>query len=301
MERSFLVIYLVFLCVLGFGQVNITADTTQIRIGEPIKITIQSETKQNIDFPIIHDTIGAFEILEQLPIDTTKEYFKKQLTVTVFDSGQYAFRPIPILINGDTVYTKEIPVHVFSIVVDTAKQKMYDIKEIESVGYSWKEILFWVMIGLLVILFMGFLIFMYWLESRKRKKKEGTIHIILAPHIEALEMLKKMDAKQYLSHGKIKEYYTELSDIFRYYLERQYTIEAMESITDEIIDLLKSLNDFEKEEIINIQNFLKQSDLVKFAKWNPESNEIERHRKEVERIIIKTSKPIEVEEQANDE
>ena len=299
--RLSLVIVLVFLCLLSFGQINISADTTKIRIGEPIQLTIQSEVTENVYFPVLSDTVGAFEVLEQLPVDTTEEYLKQLLTVTVFDSGQYVFRPIPIVVNGDTIFTKKIPIKVFDVLVDTTKQKMYDIKEIESVGYSLKELLFWIIIGLLIFLFVGLIIFLIWWESRKKKRGEAVVRVLLAPHVEALEMLKKMDAKQYLSHGKIKEYYTELSDIFRYYMEGQYSIEAMESITEEIIESLRSLRDFEKEETISIQNFLKQSDLVKFAKWSPAINEIESHRREVERIIIKTSKPIETEQQANDE
>ena len=302
MSRLFITVYLFHICVLfSFGQIDISADRTQIKIGEPIQITIKSKAKEKVDFPIFIDTIGAFEILEQMPVYTTKEYLKKELYVSVFDSGQYVFGPIPIQVNGDTIYTKEIPIRVFAVAVNTDKQKIYDIKEIEKVGYSRREILFMIAIVLIIFILIGLIYFIWWNYKKKKNKEVRTmVNNVLPPGIQALEMLKKMDTKKYLSNGKIKEYYTELSDIFRYYLEGQYTIEAMESITSEIIESLRPLNNFEKNEILDIENFLKQSDLVKFAKWSPLPNEAEIHRKEVERIIIKTSAPKETEEQDND-
>ena len=74
-----------------------------------------------------------------------------------------------------------------------------------------------------------------------------------------------------MERGEVKEYYSELTDIARTYIEEAIEIPAMESTTDELIAAFKiavvkkklSLTD---ETIKNLEKVLKQADLVKFAK-----------------------------------
>ncbi len=78
-----------------------------------------------------------------------------------------------------------------------------------------------------------------------------------------LEQLQKDDLP---SQGRAKEYYVRLSDIVRHYLEGRFGIQAPEMTTEEFLEHLKHtaiLNELQKT---FLQDFLTQSDMVKFAK-----------------------------------
>jgi hypothetical protein len=49
-----------------------------------------------------------------------------------------------------------------------------------------------------------------------------------------------------LAKGLIKEYYTEVTEIIRRYIERRYGIEALEMTTEEILDTIITVRLMEK-------------------------------------------------------
>jgi hypothetical protein len=51
--------------------------------------------------------------------------------LTQFDSGKYTIPSIKILINSKSYMTDSIAVEVANVTVDTLKQKMFDIKDIQ--------------------------------------------------------------------------------------------------------------------------------------------------------------------------
>ena len=72
--------------------------------------------------------------------------------------------------------------------------------------------------------------------------------------------------------GKVKAYYTALTDILRRYVGGRYGIDAMESTTDEI---LAQMGELSKENYNNLRTILQLSDIVKFAKGVPTEQENE--------------------------
>ncbi len=67
----------------------------------------------------------------------------------------------------------------------------------------------------------------------------------------------------------MKEYFLKLSEILRIYFERRFQILAIESTTFEITQALKTQG-LDQALLQKIEEFLKSTDLVKFAKWLPE-------------------------------
>jgi len=66
----------------------------------------------------------------------------------------------------------------------------------------------------------------------------------------------------------VKEYYTELTDILREYIEERFDVAAIEMTSSEILDGLvpKNIND---QAMQKLKGSLELSDLVKFAKASP--------------------------------
>jgi hypothetical protein len=281
-------------------KVTTSIDTTKNKIGAEFKLTLKTnvDTLSKVVFPNAK-SFGALEVIQSYPIDTIKKDDRYELVkkygLTQFDSGRYMIPSIKILINKKAFLSDSIQVEVANVQVDTLKQKMYDIKDIapanEGIGDWWKYLLILLLIG-------GIGAFIYWyLKKRQTKKIEEEIY--KTPIEKATSLLNNLEKKELWQHGEVKEYYSQLTDIVRNYIEEAIEIPAMESTTSELIESLKIASKKKKmklsqETIDNLFVVLKQADLVKFAKSKPLDFEITEDRKKIERSIITLDKAIPV-------
>ena len=67
--------------------------------------------------------------------------------------------------------------------------------------------------------------------------------------------------------GKVKEYFSSLTDIAREYIEGQFGVNAVEMTTDDILEEIKPLR-FSKETYNKLKDTMEVADLVKFAKYS---------------------------------
>ena len=305
-------IFLFLLTSAVFGQqkqIETSIDTTKNKIGAEFKLTLKTvvSSKSKVVFPKLKN-IGALEVIQSYPIDTVKKddtyELIKKYGLTQFDSGRYTIPSIKILIDKKPYLTDSIRVEVANIKVDTLQQKMYDIKDITTVengiGNWWKYLL-----GFLLILGIG--AFVYWfIKKRQQKKIEEEVY--KTPIEKATSLLNNLEKKELWQKGEIKEYYSELTDIARNYIEEAIQIPAMESTTSELIQGLKTASAKKKmsltpETVENLERVLRQADLVKFAKSKPLEFEIAEDRNKIQKAIltldnaIPTEVPVEEEDQ----
>jgi hypothetical protein len=71
---------------------------------------------------------------------------------------------------------------------------------------------------------------------------------------------------------RVKDYYSELTDIVREYIEAQFGVQAVEMTTDEILYGLRGIS-INAQAMGKLSNTLQTADLVKFAKANPHALE----------------------------
>ena len=289
-------------------QIETSIDTTKNKIGAEFKLTLKTivGSQSKVVFPKLKN-IGALEVIESYPVDTVKKNdtyeLIKKYGLTQFDSGKYTIPGIKILIDKKPYLTDSIGVEVFAVKVDTLQQKMYDIKDISTVDESgdwWKYLL-----GFLLILGIG--AFVYWfIKKRQQKKIEEEVY--KTPIEKATSLLNNLEKKELWQKGEIKEYYSELTDIARNYIEEAIQIPAMESTTSELIQGLKTASTKKKmsltpETVENLERVLRQADLVKFAKSKPLEFEITEDRNKIQKAIltldnaIPTEIPVEEEDQ----
>lgn len=306
MMKKYLIHILLLIEVFGFSQetpkVSIKADTTKIKIGEQINFEILVDNAdKGIVFPEIElDSFRKIEVVESLPIDTLKNRLVKKYALTSFDSGQHILPPQKVLIWSQEYLTDSLKIDVNTVAVDTLKQPLYEIKAIQNEPYTfedYKKYIWWGLGVLLAIILIGLLI-RYFLRNRKSDEKET----LIPPYELALKRLSELDEKQLWQKNRIKQYYVELTDIVRTYIERELKVPALESTTDELLTSIEDFNmsssslNIPKETIDKLNKLLKEADLVKFAKFKPLVNEIEEHRQDT-RVIIEDLKPkISVEE-----
>lgn len=281
----------------GFAQeIRAEVDSTFIKIGEEIILTLEVETDSTDVVVFPEKNFGLLEMIESYKIDTTFEAAKywllKKYGLTQFDSGHYTIPPQTISINNRNFYTDSIRIEVGEVVVDTLKQKMYQIKppvQVKSPPLNWKGLFLW-LIPLLVLAAIAF----YFIR-RKRLKEAAEKQ--LPPYEEAIVALQKLDNSELLKENKSKEYYSSLTEIVKRYLDREVDESALESTSEELIERLQMHKqagnfDFNPQTIKKLGEIFKRADLVKFARMTQESGQAKADRITVEDIINETKEVI---------
>ena len=294
------VVCFLFLGFQVFAQKNPTVaskvDTTSIKIGEQIQftVTVETDTTAQVIFPE-GQTFSPLETVEAMATDTTRKNdrmtLQKIYALTQFDSGSYKLPAQRIEINGKGYFTDSTQISVANIPVDTLTQKLYDIKPLIEVERSNSQLWKIILGVILVLLLIGGLI--YWFFFRKKTLTEEEKEALLPPYDRALLELKRLENSKYLIQDEYKQYYSELTDIVRSYLEEDVHVTALESTTDELITKLEMLRDagelkIDDDTLQQFKRILQTADLVKFAKSRPETSVAEQDRKSIEQIVIKT-------------
>ena len=289
-------------------KVTTSIDSTKKKIGAEFKLTLKTDvdTLSKVKFPNAK-FFGPLEVIQSYKIDTVKNGARYELIkkygLTQFDSGKYTIPRIPVLINGKPSFSDSIKVEVNDVKVDTLKQKMYDIKDIAKVnsplGSWWIYLLILLAIGVI-----GYFVYKYIKKRQSQPKVEAIVYT--SPIEKATSLLQQLEKKELWQKGEIKNYYSELTDIARNYIEEEIHIPAMESTTSELIEGLRKAAKQKKlklsnETVENLEKVLKQADLVKFAKVKPLDFEIEEDKKRISSSIVTIHKSIPEIVEDNDE
>ena len=279
----------------GFSQkITTSIDSSQIKIGSQFKLTIKASVnaKDKVVFPE-GKFFGALEILESYPVDTIKNNSQYELIkkygLTQFDSGRYTLPNLLVKINQTAFRTDTLSILVNNVKVDTTKQQMYDIKNIiaseEAPSSEWWK---WLLL-LALIVASGFA--SYFIIKKIQKREDSAEEFFASPIEKAIAYLQNLDKKQLIQKGEVKEYYSEMTDIARTYIEESVNVPAMESTSSELIAALKKAISEKKmfinrEELNQFKLVLENADLVKFAKSKPMQFEIEKDKGIIDKFLI---------------
>jgi hypothetical protein len=267
-----------FISLLGYGQISSSIDSTAIKIGAELlyKIEVKTDSSTLVVFSE-EQTFQPLEMINSYAVDTTKKdgyyQFTKTYGLTQFDSGVYTIPRQKINLGGKLFYTDSLEVQVNPVLVDTTKQKLFDIKPLTEVEKSPSG--FWGGFALFMLIFLSISGLLYWFVWRKKPLSEAEKIAALKPYERAKLALEKLDEEQYFQNEEIKTYYSDLTLILRQYLDEKVYEQSLESTTDELVLRLKTLKEANQitlspETIRNIETILKRADLVKFAKSKPD-------------------------------
>jgi hypothetical protein len=274
---------LLFLAVsVNAQRIKATAglDSTNILLGDQVKLFLEIDHPKNVEvtFPGVPDSLVEFiEVLDRSEIDTIEledESFQKQIQsflITSFDSGSYHIPPFwfKIDLDGrlDSIPTNGVTLNVHTMAIDTTRGPT-DIKYPYDAPVTLKEVIPYIL-GTILILAILFFIF----YAIKRRKNNQPIFVIPKKpkepaHIIALRELDRIKQEKLWQQGKTKQFYSEVTETLRKYIEDRFEIPAMEQTSDETLDSFKYRRDLLKEKTFeNLSKILKLADLAKFAKY----------------------------------
>jgi len=265
-------------------EVTAGVDKSVITIGDRITYSLKIERDKNlrIEQPGPAANLGMFEIKDYKIHDPVEEngniVEQYDYVISVFDTGKFVIPPFPVaFFPSDTshkyqiIQSEPIDITVESL-LSAEDNDIKDIKPPLQIPVEYTRI---ILIGggfLLLIGIGAFLLYYY------RRRKQGVPlfkrEVIRPAHEIAFEALDELLGKSYLEEQKFKQFFTELSDVLRHYLENRFFITAMEETTPELLESLQEL-ELHDEDLSRSKEILNISDLVKFAKYEPQPQEID--------------------------
>lgn len=275
-------------------------DSNNILIGDQIHVdfTLTMPKNGTIPMPTLTQEMlstSGIDLVNSSVIDTNISTqaisYHQRWTITAFDSGAYVFPSIEVWSPDSQILAQSQPLPFFvnTITVDTTAA-IRDIKGIARVPLTFKEILPYLLIGLAAAAVLALVIWFILKHERKAKPQKKVVKAKpkIKPHITALKELEKLKMKKLWQNGQIKQYYSELTDIIRTYIDGRYDINAMEMIS---ADILKELEGKEIPQPLlkELEQTLSIADLVKFAKMEPLPDDHDRCFKQAENFVRETA------------
>jgi hypothetical protein len=256
-----------------------SVDRDTVYIADPVVYTVDILAAPDVEVtpPAPERQLGPFEVRDYqiLPPEETATGQRRTRilwTLVPFQTGQLEIPTVQIVVGdtagtSDTLQTRGDLIEVASLNPDL-QGDIRDIKPPAELpgGRAW---IAWLIGGL--VLAAGAL----WLARslRRRRLRHGLEKIPYQgpprpAHRIALEELDRIAALNLLSEGMIKEFYTQVCDVIRRYIEGRYALRAVELTTWELIGEMKR-NAVPEDHREGLESFLGECDLVKFAKYMP--------------------------------
>lgn len=301
--KSRFLLYVFVLAALCSGkagaQIEITLDMEPERdtilIGDQVALKVSVTVPKNelVVFPDFDKKLSeGIELIEAKKVDTLKsgdENFRRlerKYLITSFDEGNYHISKFPMLkispSGVDTIYSsKGIVLTVVTVNLDENFQP-YDIRGIRTYPSRW-----WLWITLIAVAALAIVGLAIYL-IRKYRKPSASAKLKINPYLWATHELESLKNSS-LAATRTKEYYSQLTDIVREYIDLQTGVSSMEKTSDEILAILPGTIFNSEELIVNIRDLFSIADLVKFAKYPASVFECETSWEEAHRFVIQSN------------
>lgn len=286
MRRAWYIVAAMTMWVLPAGaqvrpSVSAHTDTDAISVGDRLTLTIavRHAPGQEVAWPAPADTLGPFEVLgtragEPEVSDNDLQTSTQHYVLTAFELGELQIPALDVAVSDsagaepEILLTEPISVVVESVGVDESG----DIRTVKAplqIPRNWLLLIPW-------LLLIGALVGVgYWLYRRYRAREKPSqpsaeLREPARPaHEVAYEALDRLEEKRLLERGEIKQFFIEVSEILRAYLEARYPIDALEMTSYEVLRELERVG-LEPAVYDLFPPFFDRADLVKFAKHRPD-------------------------------
>ncbi len=269
----------------GPATVHVRLDKTKLSIADTVLLQFEATLQPGykIEMPRVDKVLESFGIVDW---DNLGE--KLDAKNNVVTTCQYRLEPflsgnyeIPAFTFGfrdanDPNATHEltsepIAVEVTSLLGDQrAKLVIEDIEGVVEMPKPARRWWLWALAALAVTAVpVGVLL----LRGRRARQ---LVRIFKPAHEVAYARLRALVALNLVEQGRRKEFYERISGILRHYIEDRFDLHAPEQTTEEFLGELRSAQVFASSDKQVLEEFLTHCDLVKFAKHEPTSEQVQR-------------------------
>lgn len=272
------------------GPVTVTArvDSVEVMQGGLRRVDVEVVQPRSFHGRWLSDPADSSQrVVELMPgievnyssaIDTTdlgndRLQLNRTLLIQPWDSGEVVVDGIALVSGIDTFRSAPFALKVYTPDVDTMTT-VHDMMPVVTISrhfmdwvpdviynYWWAFLLGILLIGAIVAAII--------------LKRKGGLRSMLAeqpkpvpPYEKAIALLNNLRVRQLCEKGREKEYYTELTEILREYLDGRFGINAMEMTTPQIKRAVYATVP-EKSASAMMNDILEMADYVKFARLRP--------------------------------
>lgn len=288
MRRRFVAMMVLTLFAVAelMAQVTVSArlDSVQFFVGQQdgLELQVTMPAGKHLQLPDFRkgvEIIPNVEIVEVEKADTLHINDGKQLQVTqryiitAWDSSFYYLPPLQVKVDTTVYESASLAFKVYTLDVDTLNADTFfpprGIQDIPFEWVDWRQVVIETIMLLPLVLIIVVLVILirrgkpiFRLVRRKKK---------LPPHQVAITEIERIKGQRTWAQEDSKEYYTQLTDALRTYIQDRYGFSAMEMTSTEIIERLTEGGD--DKSLDELREIFRTADLVKFAKWSTQINE----------------------------
>lgn len=262
--------------------VEYSIDRETIHVGDPVELILTAYYPTNSTFepPEIgrkKDIVLLNRDWKRIPREDGLTQAETRYSITSFRLGDHRVSTnIPDLV-----------LHVESALASDATSELADIKPMHKLPGRMPRWI-WIVLGTAATAFLIGLV-----SSKLWKHRKVIIPRAPAtpPHVLAFRALETLKGRGLLEKDECNPFYTELSLILRAYLEGRFDLNAPDETTEEIVEQLSTSPELNGIQRNILQDFMRQADMVKFAKGRPDRSTMESAFDTTKQFVTETKDP----------
>lgn len=258
-------------------QILTIVDSDSIRVGDTINLSIVLEGNYTLsEYPEADAFPNDVDMLSRQRFQLEAGRDSIVYTLQYFGVDDLTIDPLEFDVSTaeqDTVLrSSRVPLY-FKSTLASDDEELRPLKPIFDFARSYWPII----LGVILLILLGFLLVKY-LRERSRQEMFVPESFRETDFINPLDELEEdivalRSAKHPTNREEFETFYVRLADSIRRYLKRVYDFPALEMTTREIITELQRER-ASSELIRDVKNVLRDADMVKFAKFNPASDQV---------------------------
>ncbi|MBK7830171.1 hypothetical protein [Nannocystis sp.] len=281
------------------GPVAVTAKISPdpSQVGDLLKLELTAAYPAgytvNLPLGLVLDPLHLVSVDEAEP-ESTGQGFRKVFTITAqhFAVGEARVPAFPLTYLGpdgavQTVQVPPTPFTVSSLLANEPDPKRQLEDPPVSLEYPNRraEIIIYSAAAALLVGLVGGLLFARW----RRRPRPVVLPPPVPAHVVAYQQLDDLQKAELVARGAYQDYYLQLTEIAKGYIEGRFGIDALDRTTDELRRALEQaaaqIAPLKPTELVR---FLQACDLVKFARFAPPGEEATAALEEVRKMVDAT-------------
>lgn len=261
----------------GAQQIHTMVDADSIRVGDTINLSVVLDGNFTLrEYPEAEAFPEDIDMLSRQRFQLESGRDSIVYSLQYFGVEDVTIDPLEFAITTaekDTILrSSRVPLY-FKSTLASDQEELRPLKPIFDFARSYWPII----LGVILLIGLGFLLIRY---LKERSKQD----VFMPESFRETEFINPLDeleedivalrsAKQPTNREEFETFYVRLADAIRRYLKRVYDFPALEMTTREIITELQRER-ASAELIRDVKKVLRDADMVKFAKFNPASDQV---------------------------